>query len=80
MLYFREWHFGVEDDISEIHVLKFRPADTNSFLCIHTTKYATTSPVQIQLQWNLDLSFFKGMEKKNDEWRKMINPGNYYTL
>ena len=32
------------------------------------------------LQWNLDLSFFKGMEKTNDECGKTINPGNYYTL
>jgi len=32
------------------------------------------------LQWNLNLSFFKGMEKQNDECRKTINPGNYYTL
>ena len=30
--------------------------------------------------WNLDLSFFKGMEKQNDECGKMINPGNCYTL
>ena len=41
MLYFREWHFGIEGDSSAIHVLKFRPADTNSFLCIHSNKYAT---------------------------------------
>ena len=32
-----------------------------------------------EIQWNLDLSFFKGMEKQNDECGKMINPGNYYT-
>jgi len=32
------------------------------------------------LQWKLDLSFFKGMEKQNDECEKTINPGNYYTL
>jgi len=32
------------------------------------------------LQWNLDLSFFKGMEIKNDECGKTINPENYYTL
>jgi len=30
-----------------------------------------------ETQWNLDLSFFKGMEKQNDECGKMINPGNY---
>jgi hypothetical protein len=32
------------------------------------------------IQWNLDLLFFKGMEKQNDECGKTINPGNYYTL
>jgi hypothetical protein len=32
------------------------------------------------VQWNLDLSFFEGMEKQNDECGKTINPGNYYTL
>ena len=32
------------------------------------------------VQWNLDLSFFKGPEKTNDECGKTINPGNYYTL
>jgi hypothetical protein len=32
------------------------------------------------VQWNLDLSFFKGMEKTNDECGKKINTGNYYTL
>jgi hypothetical protein len=26
----------------------------------------------------LDLSFFKGMEKTNDECGKTINPGNYF--
>jgi hypothetical protein len=35
---------------------------------------------QKQVQWNLDLSFFKGMEKTNDECGKTINTGNYYTL
>jgi hypothetical protein len=30
-----------------------------------------------KVQWNLDLSFFKGMEKMNDECRKTISPGNY---
>jgi len=34
----------------------------------------------IVLQLNLDLSFFKGMEKQNDECGKTINPGNFYTL
>ena len=34
----------------------------------------------LKVQWNLDLSFFKGMEKQNDECGKTINPGNYYTL
>ena len=33
-----------------------------------------------EVQWNLDLSFLKGMEKKNDECGKTINPENYYTL
>jgi hypothetical protein len=33
-----------------------------------------------RVQWNLDLSFFKGMEKQNNECGKSINPGNYYTL
>jgi len=36
--------------------------------------------LQYIVQWNLDLSFFKGMEKTNDECGKTINPGNYYTL
>jgi len=36
--------------------------------------------LQKQLQWNLDLSFFKGMEKQNNECGKTIIPGNYYTL
>jgi midasin (ATPase involved in ribosome maturation) len=31
------------------------------------------------VQWNLDLSFFKGMEKTN-ECGKTINAGSYYTL
>jgi len=34
----------------------------------------------IHIQCNLDLSFFKRMEKQNGECRKTINPGNYYTL
>jgi len=34
----------------------------------------------VHIQWNLDLSFFKGMEKQNDECGKTINPGNCYTL
>jgi len=34
----------------------------------------------LYIQWNLDLSFFKGMEKTIDECGKTINPGNYYTL
>jgi len=33
-----------------------------------------------KVQWNLDLSFFKGMEKQNNECGKTISPGNYYTL
>jgi len=33
---------------------------------------------EICMQWNLDLSFFKGMEKQNAECGKTINPGNYY--
>ena len=36
--------------------------------------------IYIYIQWNLDLSFFKGMEKTNNECGKTINPGNYYTL
>jgi len=34
----------------------------------------------IQIQWNLDLSFFKGTEKTNDECGQTINPENYYTM
>jgi hypothetical protein len=26
------------------------------------------------VQWNLDLSYFKGVEKTNDEYGEMINP------
>jgi hypothetical protein len=44
-------------------------------LCVYT--YIC---IYIYIQWNLDLSFFKGMEKQNDECGKMINPVNYYTL
>ena len=36
--------------------------------------------IKFAIQWNLDLSFFKGMEKQNDECGKTINPGNHYTL
>jgi len=32
------------------------------------------------VQWNLDLSFFKGTEKTNDECGQTINPENYYTM
>jgi hypothetical protein len=31
------------------------------------------------IQWKLNLSFFKGMEKQDDECGKTINPRNYYT-
>jgi hypothetical protein len=37
-------------------------------------------PLVFVIQWNLDLSFFKGMEKTNNECGKMINMGNYYTF
>jgi hypothetical protein len=30
----------------------------------------------IMVQWNLNLSFLKGVEKTNDECAKMINPEN----
>jgi hypothetical protein len=30
------------------------------------------------LQWNLDLSFFKGVEKTNDEYGETINPENHF--
>jgi hypothetical protein len=30
------------------------------------------------IQWNLDLSFFKGLEKTNDECGKTVNPGNHF--
>ena len=48
----------------------------------HITQSATFEVVFVQscIQWNFDLSFFKGMEKQNDECGKTINPGNYYTL
>ena len=36
--------------------------------------------ITLHVQLNLDLSFFKGMEKQNNECGKTINPGNYYTL
>jgi len=32
------------------------------------------------VQWNLDLSFFKGTEKTNGECGQTINPENYYTM
>jgi hypothetical protein len=31
-----------------------------------------------QLQWNLDLSFFKGVEKTLDEYGETINPENHF--
>ena len=39
-----------------------------------------TQTVEHLLQWNLDLSFFKGTEKTNDECGQTINPENYYTM
>jgi hypothetical protein len=30
------------------------------------------------IQWNLDLSFFKGVEKTNDEYGETINPENHF--
>jgi hypothetical protein len=30
------------------------------------------------IQWNLDLSFFKGVEKTNDEYGETINPKNHF--
>jgi hypothetical protein len=31
-----------------------------------------------EIQWNLDLSFFKGVEKTNNEYGEMINPENHF--
>jgi hypothetical protein len=39
---------------------------------VNTTKFL--------VQRNLDLSFFMGIEKTNDECGKTMNTGNYYTL
>jgi hypothetical protein len=47
-----------------------------SWLYTLLSKFADASPNEIE--WNLDLSFFKGMEKTNDECGKTINPGNYF--
>jgi hypothetical protein len=30
------------------------------------------------VQWNLDLSFFKGVAKTNDEYGETINPENHF--
>jgi hypothetical protein len=30
------------------------------------------------IQWNLDLSFFKGVEETNDEYGETINPENHF--
>jgi len=59
----------------------------NIYLTSEVTKYAINL-LDIEnlflfifkIQWILDLSFFNGMEKQNDECEKTINPGNYYTL
>jgi hypothetical protein len=32
------------------------------------------------IQWNLDLSFFKGLKKTNDEYGETINPVNLFFL
>jgi hypothetical protein len=32
----------------------------------------------IEVQWNLDQSFFKGVEKTNDVCGEMINPENQF--
>jgi hypothetical protein len=32
------------------------------------------------IQWNLDLLFFKGVEKTNDEYGETINPENHFFL
>jgi hypothetical protein len=42
--------------------------------------YPANMEDDLLIQWNLDLSFFKGMEKQNDECGKTINPGNYYIV
>jgi hypothetical protein len=34
--------------------------------------------VVFTIQWNLDLSFFKGVEKTNDEYGETINPENHF--
>jgi hypothetical protein len=52
--------------------------------CCHSAQNLLSSSLlsknlKIKIQWNLDLSFFKGMEKTNDECGKTINTGNYYT-
>ena len=54
---------------------------------LSATNFSTSATLQnekprntiyIYIQWNLDPSFFKGMEKQNNEWGKTINAGNYY--
>jgi hypothetical protein len=34
--------------------------------------------IQVRIQWNLDLSFSKGVEKTNDECGETINPENHF--
>ena len=46
----------------------------------HCTETPVTFPDFCRIQWNLDLSFFKGTEKTNDECGQTINPENYYTM
>ena len=58
------------------HLNSRQPHISEHQIYIHILPCTHTNTVQ----WNLDLSFFKGMEKTNDECGKTINPGNYYTL
>jgi len=52
-----------------------------NYVVIETTYVCISQRlINCGIQWNLNLSFFKGMEKQNDECGKTINPGNYYTL
>jgi hypothetical protein len=40
--------------------------------------YAVFNINTVSLQWNRDLSFFKGVEKTNDEYGETINPENHF--
>jgi hypothetical protein len=51
--------------------------NNNTYSTTGISYTVTTLPT---IQWNLDLSFFKGVEKTNDEHGETINPENHFFL